>query len=354
MWRTDFRFGGHYMDLQRRMDVVAPVVDSPVVGYPGDVMGATEKSALGVAVVVVTYNRRHLLQQTLQSIRAQTYPVVRVIVVDNFSTDGTRDFLAQLDDSAIEPLLMQSNLGGAGGFSAGIERAYRLKSDLIWVMDDDVLPDPEALEQLVKTLTRLRQIGAKPNFVISNVRNASGEPVNTPIIDLRLQSNGNLRWPLFLQEGVMPIVAASFVGTLITREAVHTYGLPIAEMFIWGDDIEFTSRLTKDREAGYVVGSSHITHLGRGAEVSILLESDPARIRNFFYFYRNNVYVLRKYGTKQRIGAFSIKLARDLLRLLRQCEGRKLFVVLRGVALGLIFDPCLRQAGTDAGKSGER
>jgi GT2 family glycosyltransferase len=338
----------------RRMDVGAPVVVSPVVGFPGGAMSATERSSLGVAVVVVTYNRKQLLKQTLQSIRAQTYPVARIIVVDNLSTDGTRDFLAQLDDQAIEPLLMQSNLGGAGGFSAGIERAYHLKSDLIWVMDDDVLPDPEALEQLVKTLTRLRKIGANPNFVISNVRSASGEPVNTPIMDLRLQDNGNLRWPLFLEEGVVPIVAASFVGTLITREAVDTFGLPIAEMFIWGDDIEFTSRLTRDREAGYVVGSSHITHLGRGAEVSILLESDPARAENFFYFYRNNVYVLRKYGTKQRIAAFSLKLARDLLRLLRQLQGRKLFIVLRGVAYGLIFNPPIRRVGAYTGKTRDR
>jgi dTDP-4-dehydrorhamnose reductase len=201
---------------------------------------------------------------------------------------------------------------------------------------------------LIKALNRLREIGASPNFVVSNVSNSSGEPVNTPIIDLRLQSNGNLRWPLFLQEGVIPIVAASFVGTLITREAVQKYGLPIAEMFIWGDDIEFTSRLTRDHEAGYVVGNSHITHLGRGAEVSILPESDPARTGNFFYFYRNNVYVLRQYGTKQRIAAFLLKLGRDVLQLLFHFQVRKLSIVLRGVACGLMFDPPIRRVKDEA------
>jgi GT2 family glycosyltransferase len=334
--------------MQSKVTVVAPIVALSA-KRSDDAMTAEEKSPLSVVVVVVTYNRKPLLQQTLQSVRAQTYPIDRVIVVDNLSTDGTRDLLGQLSDQLIEPLLMERNLGGAGGFSAGIERAYNLGSDLIWVMDDDVLPESDSLEHLIKALSRLREIGAKPNFIISNVSNSSGEPVNTPILDMRLQSNGNLRWPLFLPEGVLPIVGASFVGTLITREAIERYGLPIAEMFIWGDDIEFTSRLTKEHEAGYVVGNSHITHLGRGAEVSILLESDPARTRNFFYFYRNNVYVLRNYGTKQRIASFLLKLGRDVLRLLFHFQVRKLFIVLRGVACGLMFDPPIRRVKDDAG-----
>jgi GT2 family glycosyltransferase len=328
--------------MPSRTDVDAPIGPSVGTERADDAASTMEKPLPSVAVVVVTYNRKRLLEQTLQRIRAQTYPIARVFVIDNLSTDGTRDFLAQLDDRMIEPVLMASNRGGAGGFSAGIERAYRLGTDLIWVMDDDVLPDADALKQLVKMLVRLRKIGAKPNFLISNVSNSSGEPVNTPIIDLRLQPNGNLRWPLFLQEGVLPIFAASFVGTLITRDAVESYGLPIAEMFIWGDDIEFTSRLTKDHEAGYVVGNSHITHLGRGAEVSIFLETEPARARNFFYFYRNNVYILRKYGTKQRIAAFLLKLGRDGFRLFVHLQMRKLFIVLRGVAHGLVFSPPIR------------
>jgi GT2 family glycosyltransferase len=326
----------------------APIGSSAGADRPDGLASAMEKPLPSVAVVVVTYNRRRLLEQTLQRIRAQTFPIARVFVVDNLSTDGTRDFLAQLDDQVIEPLLMASNQGGAGGFSAGIERAHHLGTDLIWVMDDDVLPDADALEQLVKMLLRLRKIGAKPNFLISNVSNSSGEPVNTPIIDVRLQPNGNLRWPLFLEEGVLPIFAASFVGTLITREAVESCGLPIAEMFIWGDDIEFTSRLTKDCEAGYVVGSSHITHLGRGAEVSILLESEPTRARNFFYFYRNNVYILRKYGTKQRIAAFLLKLGQDGFRLFVRFEIGKLFILLRGVAYGLVFNPPVRHVRRNA------
>ena len=312
---------------------------------PGDAAITPAAPSLTIAVVIVTYNRKELLQQTIQSIRAQTHRISRVVIVDNCSSDGTRELLEQLRDDTIEPLLMRRNLGGAGGFSAGIEHAFRLGSDLIWVMDDDVLPATDALEKLILSLGQLRSAGVEPNFLISNVFNAAHEPVNTPVMDLRIQKNGNQRWPVFLKEGIIPVLASSFVGTLICRGAVAQYGLPIAEMFIWGDDTEYTFRLTKDREAGYVVGSSRIVHLGRGTEVSIRQESNPVRIANFFYFYRNNTYVFRRYGSKQARAAFVLRLVRDVAYLGFHLEARKLAVVLRGVASGLMFRPIIRRVG---------
>ena len=167
--------------------------------------------------------------------------------------------------------------------------------------------------------------------------NSYGDPVNIPVLDLRLQATGNQRWAKFLEDGIIPVVSASFVGTLISRQAIGRYGLPIAEMFIWGDDTEFTFRMTADGEAGYVAGSSRIVHLGRGVEVSIIQERNLPRIKNFYYFYRNNIYVLRKYGTKQATVAFVLRMTREIVRLGIGFEMRKLIVVLRGLAGGLLF-----------------
>ena len=46
-----------------------------------------------VNCVVVTYNRLALLRECLAAIEKQTYPIHKVIVIDNCSTDGTEDFL---------------------------------------------------------------------------------------------------------------------------------------------------------------------------------------------------------------------------------------------------------------------
>src|ERR1700730_14331016 len=95
----------------------------------------TSARALSVGVVVVTFNRCALLKDTLAYLDRQKYPIERIFVVDNASTDGTREFLEGLRMPRCEATLMEKNLGGAGGFSAGMEIAYRSGVDLVWVMD---------------------------------------------------------------------------------------------------------------------------------------------------------------------------------------------------------------------------
>ena len=69
-----------------------------------------------VAAVVVTYNRRQLLNENLTCLLAQSRPV-DIIVIDNASTDGTFESLGELIDSGrINYYNTGSNLGGAGGF----------------------------------------------------------------------------------------------------------------------------------------------------------------------------------------------------------------------------------------------
>src|SRR6516165_4386356 len=86
--------------------------------------------AFSVGVVVVTYNRRALLQDTLAYLDRQKYPIERIFVIDNASTDGTRAFLEGLRMARCEATFMEKNLGGAGGFSAGMDIAYRSGVDL--------------------------------------------------------------------------------------------------------------------------------------------------------------------------------------------------------------------------------
>src|SRR6476620_9663361 len=90
------------------------------------------------AAVVVTYNRVDKLGRVLDSILAQSRPIDKLIVVDNASTDSTPALLSVYDDDPrIEVLRLETNTGGAGGFSAGMERAYERGADWVWIMADD-------------------------------------------------------------------------------------------------------------------------------------------------------------------------------------------------------------------------
>ncbi|MBK6915081.1 MAG: glycosyltransferase [Ignavibacteriales bacterium] len=99
-----------------------------------------------ITAVVVTYNRLELLKQCIESIRNQTQKLDKIIVVNNDSIDGTFEWLNSQEDITH---INQKNLGGAGGFYTGIKTAYNNGFDWIWCMDDDGLPEINALENLL-------------------------------------------------------------------------------------------------------------------------------------------------------------------------------------------------------------
>lgn len=105
------------------------------------------KQKTNVAAVVVTYNRLALLKRCVGCLRGQT-ALCDILIVNNASTDGTEEWLAAQAD-----LLSRntgSNLGGAGGFNYGMRWAVEAEFDYVWVMDDDTLPKPDALEKLLE------------------------------------------------------------------------------------------------------------------------------------------------------------------------------------------------------------
>ena len=120
-----------------------------------------------LAIVVVTYKRQQLLATLFESIEKLTVAPWRIVVVDNEHSDATQgmvdDFREAVtaqwgntiaDQSGNESRVVYApqsdNLGGAGGFSAGVKKAYELGSEWFWVMDDDVAVMPEAIERLAK------------------------------------------------------------------------------------------------------------------------------------------------------------------------------------------------------------
>ena len=74
-----------------------------------------------VAAVVVTYNRKELLKEAIDALLMQSVAEADVLVVDNASTDGTKDYIADyIDQGQIIYINTGENLGGAGGFNFGI------------------------------------------------------------------------------------------------------------------------------------------------------------------------------------------------------------------------------------------
>ncbi len=292
----------------------------------------------GIWAVVVTWNRRALLEQCLQALMAQTRACDRVLVVDNASDDGTAERLAAWG-ARITVLRLDRNTGGAGGFSAGVRAAVEGGADRVWLMDDDVLPDPQALERLLAAEQALAARGVQAAFLCSTVRTPQGALTNVAEVDGRLNDLGYAAWGEHLDLGLMATRQATFVSLLASRDQVLAHGLPLAPMFIWGDDTEYTLRLSRDRP-GFVVGDSRAVHVRAApGALSLANETEPGRIRLHRLLTRNVILTKRRHEGRVSAARYAASRVRMAAGLAVRGKWRKAGVLLAGVIDGLGFDP---------------
>jgi rhamnopyranosyl-N-acetylglucosaminyl-diphospho-decaprenol beta-1,3/1,4-galactofuranosyltransferase len=196
---------------------------------------------LRVVAVVVTFNRSGLLQRLLDRLR-EVPELDEILVVDNASTDGTGGWLETQPDVVVHA--MDRNRGGAGGFHEGLRLAMERDADLVWLMDDDGLPEPDALATLLQHdydfWGPVVVDEADPDRLVFPIRLPGGTRVVHRMRDVRAAA----------EQGVIRGVVIPFNGVLVTRDLVERIGLPREEYFIWGDDHEY--RLRAERAGGRV------------------------------------------------------------------------------------------------------
>jgi rhamnopyranosyl-N-acetylglucosaminyl-diphospho-decaprenol beta-1,3/1,4-galactofuranosyltransferase len=236
-----------------------------------------------VVAVVVTYNRRELLLEALAAIGSQSRPPDTVIVVDNASTDGTAAAV-RAAFPAVELAGLDRNTGGAGGFAYGLALASAGGADLIWLMDDDTVPEPGALAAMMAA--HGSHAAPAPALIASRViwTDGNAHPMNTPRVK-PLVSRAERAGADAV--GCQPIRSASFVSILVEAAACQRSGLPQADYFLWNDDFEFTARLLRDR-TGLLCPASVVIH-----KTAVFGGTDLDPGPRFFYEVRNKVWTLR-------------------------------------------------------------
>ncbi|MEV7604746.1 glycosyltransferase [Paenarthrobacter sp. NPDC089322] len=240
-----------------------------------------------VVAVVVTYNRRELLETTLAGIAAGTQVPDAVVVVDNASTDGTAEFLRNYAGSVPTDIVtLNTNVGGAGGFVVGMERAVLdHAADQVWIMDDDTEPQPEALREALDVCGAYRrETGEAPAFVASRVVWTDGRDHPMNRMRPRIGASGESR-SMAARVGATQIRSASFVSVLIRAEEIKRHGLPIADYFIWNDDLEYTARISR-RGTALAAPASVANH---HTKVFGDAGADPGP--RFYYEVRNKLWV---------------------------------------------------------------
>jgi len=98
-----------------------------------------------VSVIIPTYNRSQFVCETVESVLSQTYKDFEIIVIDDGSTDGTKDVLAHYSDQI--KYIYQQNQGVGAARNKGITEA---RGEYLAFIDDDDLWLPEKLEKQVE------------------------------------------------------------------------------------------------------------------------------------------------------------------------------------------------------------
>ncbi|WP_304682057.1 glycosyltransferase family 2 protein [Lactobacillus taiwanensis] len=290
-----------------------------------------------VDCVVVTYNRLKLLKECLAALENQTYRISNLYVVDNNSTDDTLAYLKEFSKGYknLKIIHLNKNLGGAGGFNKGIKKFIENSdSDFVWIMDDDTIPNNDALEKLMDKVNSVSNLG----FLASNIVWQDGTPaiMNIPTVS----SN----WNQNITKGLVQIKSASFVSILFPRKVIEKVGLPITDFFIWGDDVEYTLRIFQAGYKGYLVNDSIAEHkIAKNIGVDIVSEENSNRIKRYYYSRRNAIFTERNRMSKAQLAKWLVKCCLvEPAKILAKAPNSKMLRIrttYKGTIAGFFFNP---------------
>ena len=324
-----------------------------------------------ICAVVVTYNRKELLLECLEALRKQTRPLDEIYIIDNASTDGTPEILLEnnyipklppsdlikpweisflisnLQKSEINSQLsiivhyvrMHENTGGAGGFHEGVKRGYEKGYDWLWLMDDDVEPLYDGLENML-------------NYShISKCINPSKKYINEELfcwgrkyVDISTGRRYSFKRNLFNNsKDFICINYGCFEGMLIHRSIISKIGFPDKRFFMIGDDTIYGLLASFYTKNIYIKKVIFIKKIIKKKNKKIFLGRESCRISDFSIYYSiRNEFLKIEYYKKinhfSNIGYFYLlyKLLKKTLGIIIYDKSIKRIIILyRGFLNGL-------------------
>ena len=123
-----------------------------------------------VSIVFTSYNHKEYLKQALDSFVNQTYPNLEIIVIDDYSTDGSQDILLQYEHHDNVSLKLQNHNSGSYVKASNFGAKFASGEYLLFAQCDD-FAEPNQIEMLVKAFQSNPTVGvvfSKSNLVDNN------------------------------------------------------------------------------------------------------------------------------------------------------------------------------------------
>lgn len=291
-----------------------------------------------IAAIVVTYNRSSLLRECIDALKGSSV-AVDIVVVNNASTDDTEEMLrSEIENKTIVYYNTGKNLGGAGGYNYGMKKAYELGYEYFWLMDDDTIVNKDSLNKLLEARGKIHN---NYGFLSSMALWIDGTECKMNQHTIADDWN-NLK--KLIQEGIVPVRTATFVSFLVHRDTVKKVGYPITEYFIWGDDTEYSQRISvKYKMQSYLVTDSVVIHKMQQNQWTnkFVNINDKKRIDRMYYSIRNDICTYKRldFILFVKFILFMILTFFEVLFKKNKFKLRKLCVIIKASVAGLFFFP---------------
>jgi GT2 family glycosyltransferase len=198
-----------------------------------------------VCCVVVNWNGWPDTLECLASLAAQDYPALRVLVVENGSTnDSAARIRAAYPD--IPLLETGANLGFPSGCNAGIRRAVEDSADLIWLLNNDTVAPPDTCSKLVAHALALPHAGIVGSVLYYMHDPSQVQAWGGGAVSPWLGRTSHFHAPAPLG----PRSYLTFASALIPREVFLRVGVLYEGFFMYWDDADLALRVTR---AGYTL-----------------------------------------------------------------------------------------------------
>jgi len=251
-----------------------------------------------VTVVVLNWNGKEDTLNCLNSLSSVVYPNYRILVVDNFSTDGSIQFFEELYPN-IDIIQNPKNLGFAEGNNVGIRRALEDGADYVLLLNNDTVVDRYFLDRLVEAAEsdhaigfagpKVYYLGKDANRIIS----FAGGALNLWVGRSRHRGLDQLDSGQYDDLAEVDYVEGSCV--LAKKTALDHIGLLDPTYFSYWEDVDWC---TRGWNAGYksiYVPNARIWHKPSSSNVSGT---------KTYYRARNRLWFVRKRGNRLQFLAF--------------------------------------------------
>ena len=253
-----------------------------------------------VFVALINWNAWDLTLECLKSLDQSSYPIEKIIVFDNGSTDGS---VAHIETAypTVQVMRSDTNLGFTGGSNRAIRQALADGAEAVWVLNNDTEVSADCLGHMVAALESDDQVAAVGNTIFYHDRRDriwyAGAWINHATLQARHRNQGKLGdvAPRTLTE-VDFITGCSM---LIRRDALERVGLFDDEFFAYAEDFDWCLRA---RRLGYkllLAPQAHIWHRVSASVRRNTLGNHPgfASPRAYYLASRNMLWIIRKHAS---------------------------------------------------------